>query len=94
MDDKEVANVKRETYLFTIPDFLYLNHSNWTLDDPFFIHGRVKGQMTFLYQLGLFSGARLGAYLPEPSEALLKGIQYRVSHLSKNELLEHRRREP
>jgi hypothetical protein len=76
--DKEVENVKKEKFLFTVHNFLHLHHSNWTLSDPVFIHGRVLTQMTFLYQIGLFSGARIGAYLPEPSEAFEKGIQYRV----------------
>jgi hypothetical protein len=81
VEDKEIENVKRDKYLFTVSNFLHLNHSNWTLDDPIFIHGRVKGQMTFLYQIGLFSGARLGAYVPAPSDALTKGIRYRVKPL-------------
>lgn len=76
--DGEVANVKKQKFLFTVKNFLHLHKSVWTLDDPVFIHGRVKAQMTFLYQIGLFSGSRLGAYVPPPSLALKEGIRYRV----------------
>jgi hypothetical protein len=81
VEDGEISNVKRVKYNFTIKNFLHLHRCNWSLDDPIFVHGRVKAQMTFLYQIGLFSGARLGAYVPRPKDALSKGIAYRVSTL-------------
>lgn len=55
VEDGEISRVKRAKrakYNFTIKNFLHLHRCNWLLDDLVFVHGRVKAQMTFLYQTG------------------------------------------
>ncbi|KKA25166.1 hypothetical protein T310_0806 [Rasamsonia emersonii CBS 393.64] len=71
-----IENKKRTKHMFTYCDLTNIIFSMWTDDDPVFIHKRHRIQMTFAILIYCYSGARIGAFIPDMSKADYQGLRY------------------
>jgi len=77
---KVIENVKKQKFNFTRDDFQNTTSSLWTRDSPVFIHGLLKIFILFALQVYLFTGARIGAFIPEHKKRDQRGLRYRVRY--------------
>lgn len=59
-------------------DFTDLVSSMWTRDSPVFLHGLLKVSILFALQVFLFTGARIGAFIPDAKYRSQRGLRYKV----------------
>ncbi|BCR90773.1 uncharacterized protein ACHE_60659S [Aspergillus chevalieri] len=76
--NKVIEDVKKQKFNFTRDDFQNTTSSLWTRDSPIFIHGLLKIFILFALQVYLFTGARIGAFVPEHKYRNQRGLRYRV----------------
>lgn len=79
--DKVVVNKKKQKYNFTKDDFLKVVSSMWQIDHKKFIPGLVKVDILFALQLYLFTGARVGSFMPSNENKHQRGLRYEVGEL-------------
>lgn len=79
--DDKVVNVKKQKYNFRRDDFLRVVSSMWSVDHKNFIPGLMKVQVLFALQLYLFTGARVGSFMPSDQHKKERGLRYEVSKL-------------
>lgn len=77
-----INNIRKGKYNFTKRDFIWVMTSFWVLDNPVFLHGRHKIQVPFITKIYLFSGARIGVFLPAAKHKKKRGLCYKVCTLS------------
>jgi hypothetical protein len=70
--------MEKEKFNFTKTDYNNTVSSIWTVDDPVFIHGTMKVFLLFALQLYLFTGARVGAFIPRNRYQHQRGLRYKV----------------
>ena len=54
---------KKEKHLFDVEDLVNVLNSMWTEDDSVFIYKCMRVQMSFLFLVYCFTGARVGIFL-------------------------------
>ncbi|KAJ5288305.1 hypothetical protein N7508_011080 [Penicillium antarcticum] len=74
--DKVVVNKKKQKYNFTKDDFLKVVSSIWQIDHKKFIPGLIKVDILFALQLYLFTGARVGSFMPSDENKHQRGLRY------------------
>lgn len=77
-EEGEIEDVKKEKFDFTRNDYKDLVASMWTRDYPIFIHGLLKVFMLFALQVFLFTGARIGAFIPNDKHKDQRGLRFKV----------------
>jgi len=77
-EENVISDIKKEKYIFTKEDFIRIMTSFWVLDNPVFLHGRHKIQIPFITKIFLFTGARIGAFLPANKHKQERGLRYKV----------------
>ncbi|KAL2700119.1 hypothetical protein AAEP93_008642 [Penicillium crustosum] len=75
--DGVVVDQKKEKLNFTRHDFLRTVSSLWQTDHQTFIPGLLKVVILFALQLFLFTGARVGAFVPSSEDKHERGLRYR-----------------
>ncbi|KAJ6171572.1 hypothetical protein N7470_000639 [Penicillium chermesinum] len=75
--EKWVENVEDPDHSFTKKDFLRVISSIWQSDHRQFIPGLLKAIITLALQLYLFTGARIGAFIPAYEERGERGLRYK-----------------
>jgi hypothetical protein len=70
--------MEKDKFNFTKTDYINTVSSLWTVDDPVFIHGLTKVFLLFALQLYLFTGARVGAFIPVNKHRHQRGLRYKV----------------
>lgn len=78
--NKVIEDVKKQKFNFTRDDFQNTTSSLWTCGSLIFIHGLLKIFILFALQVYLFTGARIGAFVPEHKYRNQRGLCYRVRH--------------
>lgn len=68
-------------------DFTDLVSSMWTRDSPVFLHGLLKVSILFALQVFLFTGARIGAFIPDAKYRSQRGLRYKVRWSSPESLV-------
>ncbi|PLB48229.1 hypothetical protein P170DRAFT_360496, partial [Aspergillus steynii IBT 23096] len=76
-EEGEVEDIKKQKFNFDRNDFTDLVASMWTRDCPIFMHGLLKVSILFALQVFLFTGARIGAFIPESKRKSQRGLRYR-----------------
>ena len=76
--DGKVVNKKKMKYNFKKEDFLKVVASIWTVDHKRFIPVLMKAQILFALQLYLFTGARVGSFMPSHTNKNERGLRYEV----------------
>ena len=77
--NKVIKDVKKQQkFNFTRDDFQNTTSSLWTRDSLSFIHGLLKIFILFALQVYLFTGARIGAFVPEHKYRNQRGLRYKV----------------
>ncbi|KAJ6019330.1 hypothetical protein N7522_001397 [Penicillium canescens] len=71
-----VVNQKKQKYNFKRDDFLKVVSSIWQTDHQKFIPGLTKVLILFALQLYLFTGARVGTFMPSDKDKHHKGLRY------------------
>lgn len=71
-------NQKKQKYNFKRDDFLKVVASIWQADHQMFIPGLTKVLILFALQLYLFTGARIGTFMPSDEDEHYKGLRYEV----------------
>ncbi|OQD85679.1 hypothetical protein PENANT_c009G09656 [Penicillium antarcticum] len=71
-----VVNQKKQKYNFKRDDFLKIVASIWQSDHQKFIPGLTKVLILFALQLYLFTGARVGTFMPSDEDKHHKGLRY------------------
>ena len=74
-----MVNKKKQKYNFTREDFLNVVSSMWRVDHKRFMPGRLKALILFALQLYLFTGARVGSFMPSDENKHERGLRYEVS---------------
>ncbi|KAJ5267504.1 hypothetical protein N7478_010312 [Penicillium angulare] len=74
--DGKVVNKKKQKYNFKKDDFLRVVASMWKADHKKFIPVLMKVQILFALQLYLFTGARVGSFMPSHSNKHERGLRY------------------
>lgn len=77
----KVVNQKKQKYNFKRDDFLKVVSSMWRADHKRFIPGLIKVQILFALQLYLFTGARVGSFMPSDENKRERGLRYEVGKL-------------
>ncbi|KAJ5471326.1 hypothetical protein N7530_008683 [Penicillium desertorum] len=72
-----VENVEDPDHSFTKKDFLRMISSMWQADHRIFMPGLLKAIMTLALQLYLFTGARIGAFIPAHEDRDQRGLRYK-----------------
>ena len=78
--DEIIEDIKKQPYNFTRDDFRKITSSLWTCDCPIFLHGLLKIYILFALQVFLFTGARIGAFIPGNKHKKQRGLRYRVRY--------------
>lgn len=73
-----VENVEDPDHGFTKKDYLRLISSMWQADQHHFMPGLLKATIMLALQLYLFTGARIGVFIPPHCERSQKGLRYEV----------------
>ncbi|KAJ5145808.1 uncharacterized protein N7515_000372 [Penicillium bovifimosum] len=71
-----VVDQKKQKYNFKRDDFLKVVASIWQADHQKFIPGLTKVLILFALQLYLFTGARVGTFMPSDEDKHYKGLRY------------------
>jgi hypothetical protein len=74
-----VVNKKKQKFNFIREDFLNVVSSMWRVDHKRFMPGRLKALILFALQLYLFTGARVGSFMPSDENKHERGLRYEVS---------------
>jgi hypothetical protein len=74
-----IENVEDPDHSFTKKDFLRVISSIWKSDHRRFIPGLLKAIITLALQLYLFTGARIGAFIPAHEDRDKRGLRYKVN---------------
>lgn len=77
-----VVALKKEKLNFTKNDFLRIVSSLWQTDHQTFIPGLLKVVILFSLQLYLFTGARVGSFIPSSEHKHERGLRYKVRSLT------------
>jgi hypothetical protein len=77
--DKVVVNKKKQKFNFTKGDFKKVVSSIWQIDHKKFITGLVKVDILFALQLYLFTGARVGSFMPSDENKHQRGFRYEIA---------------
>lgn len=77
-EEKAIENVKDPDHSFTKRDFLRVIASMWQADQRRFMPGLLKAIITLALQLYLFTGARIGAFIPAHEDRAIRGLRYKV----------------
>ncbi|KAI2741899.1 hypothetical protein DTO013E5_5321 [Penicillium roqueforti] len=72
-----IVNQKKEKLNFTRHDFLRTVSSLWQTDHQTFIPGLLKVVILFALQLYLFTGARVGSFIPSSKDKHERGLRYK-----------------
>ncbi|KAI2791350.1 hypothetical protein POX_c04207 [Penicillium oxalicum] len=72
-----IENVEDPDHSFTKKDFLRVISSIWKSDHRRFIPGLLKAIITLALQLYLFTGARIGAFIPAHEDRDKRGLRYK-----------------
>ena len=78
-----IEDVKSPSLSFTKKDFLRTVSSLWQSDHPRFMPGLLKVTILLTLQLYLFTGARIGAFVPAHEDKKERGLRYKVSRVSR-----------
>lgn len=73
-----IVNQKKPKHLFGEQELVQFNKTFWIVDDDHFIHPRNKAQIPFIIAVFCWTGARIGAFLPDRKDDTKKGLQYQV----------------
>ena len=73
-----VVNQKKQKYNFKRDNFLDVVASIWQTDHQMFMPGLTKVLILFALQLYLFTGARVGSFMPSNENKHEKGLRYEV----------------
>lgn len=87
--DGVVVDQKKEKLNFTRHDFLRVVSSLWQTDHQTFIPGLLKVVILFALQLYLFTGARVGAFIPSSEDKHERGLRYEVRRLYSTDIIQH-----
>ncbi|KAJ5291551.1 hypothetical protein N7478_000802 [Penicillium angulare] len=71
-----VENVEEPDHCFTKKDYLRMISSMWQADHRRFMPGLLKATIMLALQLYLFTGARIGAFIPPHEDKDKKGLRY------------------
>ncbi|CEJ58338.1 hypothetical protein PMG11_06997 [Penicillium brasilianum] len=74
--DGKVVNKKKQKYNFTKEDFMKVVSSMWRVDHKKFIPRGLKALILFALQLYLFTGARVGSFMPSDENKQERGLRY------------------
>lgn len=77
-EDETIRNIKKQKFNFTRDDFRKIVSSIWVRDSPVFLHGLLKVFIVFALQAFLFTGARIGALIPDAKDTEVRGLRYEV----------------
>ena len=80
-----IENVEDPAHSFTRKDFLRVISSMWRADHRRFMPGLLKATITLALQLYLFTGARIGAFIPAHEDRNKKGLRYEVRALRRGD---------
>jgi len=80
-EERLVVNTKKPKHLFGKDDLIQFHTTFWTKDDANFIHPRNKIQIPFIIDVFCWTGARIGAFFPNPSDKDEAGLRYKVNYL-------------
>ncbi|KAK1141018.1 hypothetical protein N8T08_009675 [Aspergillus melleus] len=75
--DKVIEDIKKQKFNFTRDDFRNIVSTIWARDSPVFLHGLLKVFIVFALQLFLFTGARIGALIPDAEHKKERGLRYK-----------------
>ena len=75
-----IGDTKKQHFNFNRDDFRKITSSLWTCDCPVFLHGLLKIYILFALQVFLFTGARIGAFIPQHKHKKQRGLRYRVRY--------------
>lgn len=78
-EEGEIEDIKKEKFNYTADDYLKTVSSLWTRDSPVFFHGLLKILIVFALQVFLFTGARIGAFIPDAKKKKQRGLRYKVN---------------
>lgn len=81
VEDKIIEDIKKQKFNFTRDDFRNIVSSIWARDSPIFLHGLLKVFIVFALQVFLFTGARIGALIPDAKHRKKRGLRYQVRGL-------------
>lgn len=73
-----IENVEDPAHSFTKKDFYRMISSMWQSDHRRFMPGLLKAIIMLALQLYLFTGARIGAFIPPHEDRNEKGLRYKV----------------
>lgn len=76
-----IENVEDPDHSFTKKDFLRMISSMWQADHRRFMPGLLKAVIMLALQLYLFTGARIGAFIPAHEDRHERGLRYKVTRL-------------
>ncbi|KAJ5415013.1 hypothetical protein N7509_000111 [Penicillium cosmopolitanum] len=79
--DGKVVNKRKQKYNFRKEDFLKVVASMWKDDHKSFIPVLMKPQILFALQLYLFTGARVGSFMPSHRNKHERGLRYECQHI-------------
>ena len=79
-EERLVVNTKKPKHLFGKDDLIQFHTTFWTKDDANFIHPRNKIQIPFIIDVFCWTGARIGAFFPNPSDKDEAGLRYKVNY--------------
>ena len=79
--ERLVVNTKKPKHLFGKHDLIQFHTTFWTKDDASFVHPRNKVQIPFIIDVFCWTGARIGAFFPNPDNKAEGGLRYKVSYL-------------
>lgn len=82
-----IVNQKKEKLNFTRHDFLRTVSSLWQTDHQTFIPGLLKVVILFALQLYLFTGARVGSFIPSSKDKHERGLRYKVGFLYSSDVV-------
>ncbi|KAJ6105933.1 hypothetical protein N7512_009450 [Penicillium capsulatum] len=76
-NEKTIENVEIPDHSFTKKDFLRVLSSMWQADHRRFMPGLLKAIIMLALQLYLFTGARIGAFIPAHEDKDERGLRYK-----------------
>jgi hypothetical protein len=79
--ERWIENVEDPDHSFTKKDFLRMISSMWQADHRRFMPGLLKAIILLALQLYLFTGARIGAFIPAHEDKKERGLRYKVTTL-------------
>lgn len=80
-EERTIENVEIPDHSFTKKDFQRVVSSMWKADHRRFMPGLLKAIVMLALQLYLFTGARIGAFIPAHEDKDERGLRYKVRTL-------------